>query len=94
MRSTRWAISLGSAPKVSPRELSLSARNAASLASAPASCSFRDRAWASNEPDGTVAFNFPRDRRTARRLRRLGQHLRLVETRLVGLNCVAHCQRI
>ena len=45
------------------------------------------------EADGTAAFNFPRDRRTARRLRRLGQHLRLVETRLVGLNCVAHCQR-
>jgi hypothetical protein len=34
-----------------------------------------------------------RDRTTARRLRRLGQHLRLVETRLVGMNCVAHCQR-
>jgi spermidine synthase len=44
--------------------------------------------------EGTAAFNFPRDRRTARRLRRLGQHLRLVETRLVGLNCVVHCQRI
>jgi spermidine synthase len=46
------------------------------------------------EADGTAAFNFPRDRRTARRLRRLGQHLRLVETRLVGLNCVAHCQKL
>jgi spermidine synthase len=44
--------------------------------------------------DGTAAFNFARDRRTARRLRRLGQHLTLVETRLVGLNCVVHCQRI
>jgi spermidine synthase len=44
--------------------------------------------------EGTAAFNFPRDRRTARRLRRLGQHLRLVETRLVGLNCVVHCQPI
>ena len=45
-------------------------------------------------PEGMAAFNFPRDRRTARRLRRLGQHLRLVETRLVGLNCVVHCQRL
>jgi spermidine synthase len=42
---------------------------------------------------GTAAFNLMRDRTTARRLRRLGQHLRLVETRLVGMNCVAHCQR-
>jgi spermidine synthase len=45
-------------------------------------------------PDGTTAFNFPRDRRTARRLRRLGQHLRLVETRLIGLNCVVHCRKL
>jgi len=45
------------------------------------------------EPGGTAAFNLPRDRRTARRLRRIGQHLRLGETRLVGLNCVVLCQR-
>jgi len=45
-------------------------------------------------PAGTAAFNFPRDRRTARRLRRVGQHLRLVETRLVGLNCLVHCERL
>jgi spermidine synthase len=44
--------------------------------------------------DGTACFNLPRDRRTARRLRRIGQHLRLVETRLIGLNCVVHCQRL
>ena len=45
-------------------------------------------------PRGTAAFNLPRDRRTARRLRRVGQHLRLVETRLVGLNCVVLCERM
>jgi spermidine synthase len=54
---------------------------------------FLRRVSALLEPDGTVAFNLPRDRRTARRLRRLGQHLGLVETRLVGLNCVVHCRR-
>jgi len=43
---------------------------------------------------GTASFNLPRDRRTARRLRRLGQHLGLVETRLVGLNCIVHCARL
>jgi spermidine synthase len=43
---------------------------------------------------GTATFNLMRDRRTARRLRRLGQHLRLTETRLVGMNCVAHCGRL
>jgi spermidine synthase len=43
--------------------------------------------------NGTASFNLMRDRRTARRLRRLGQHLRLTETRLVGMNCVAHCRR-
>jgi spermidine synthase len=42
---------------------------------------------------GTASFNLMRDRRTARRLRRLGQHLRLTETRLVGMNCVVHCRR-
>jgi spermidine synthase len=45
-------------------------------------------------PDGTATFNLARDRRTARRLRRLGQHLQLVETRLVGLNCVVLCERL
>jgi spermidine synthase len=43
---------------------------------------------------GTASFNLMRDRRTARRLRRLGQHLRLTETRLVGMNCVVHCRRL
>jgi spermidine synthase len=42
--------------------------------------------------EGTAAFNLMRDRRTARRLRRIGQHLRITETRLVGLNCVVHCR--
>ena len=43
--------------------------------------------------DGVAAFNLPRDRRTARRIRRLGQHLRLQRTALIGLNCVVHCGR-
>lgn len=43
---------------------------------------------------GTAAFNLPRDRRTARRLRRIGQHLRIRETRLIGLNCVVHCAQL
>lgn len=42
---------------------------------------------------GTASFNLMRDRRTARRLRRIGQYLRIAETRLVGLNCVVHCRR-
>src|SRR5262245_2545879 len=43
---------------------------------------------------GSASFNLMRDRRTARRLRRLGQHLLLTETRLVGMNCVALCRRL
>jgi spermidine synthase len=43
--------------------------------------------------EGTATFNLMRDRRTARRLRRIGQHLRITETRLVGMNCVVHCRR-
>lgn len=40
---------------------------------------------------GTAAFNLPRNQRTARYFRRLGQHLRLEREVLVGLNCVVHC---
>ena len=40
--------------------------------------------------DGTVAFNLPRDRRAARRLRRIGQYFEIVRESLVGLNCVVH----
>lgn len=39
-------------------------------------------------PDGIVAFNLIRDGATGRRLRRIAQYLRIVETRLIGLNCV------
>lgn len=42
-------------------------------------------------PGGLAAFNLARDRRTTRRLRRLGQHLRIVRTTLIGLNCIVHC---
>jgi len=41
---------------------------------------------------GVVTFNLIRDRRTARIIRRVAQHLRLIETRLIGLNCVLHCE--
>ena len=41
--------------------------------------------------DGLVAFNLPRDRRTARRLRRIGQYFGIVRESLIGLNCVVHC---
>ncbi len=41
---------------------------------------------------GMVTFNLIRDRRTARVIRRIAQHLHLVETRLIGLNCVLHCE--
>ena len=41
--------------------------------------------------DGLVAFNLPRDRRTARRLRRIDQYFEIVRESLVGLNCVVHC---
>ncbi|HZQ98151.1 MAG TPA: hypothetical protein VFC93_04955 [Chloroflexota bacterium] len=40
--------------------------------------------------DGTVAFNLPRDRRTARRLRRIEQYFEIVRESLIGLNCVVH----
>jgi spermidine synthase len=53
---------------------------------------FLRRVGALLTPGGYAAFNLPRDRRTARRLRRLGQHLRLAETRLIGLNCVVLCR--
>lgn len=41
--------------------------------------------------DGLVAFNLPRDRRAARRLRRIEQYFEIVRESLVGLNCVVHC---
>jgi spermidine synthase len=44
--------------------------------------------------NGWAVFNLPRDRTTRRRLRRLGQHLQLRGTRLIGLNCVVHCARL
>jgi spermidine synthase len=41
--------------------------------------------------DGLIAFNLPRDRRTARRLRRVEQYFEIVRESLIGLNCVVHC---
>ena len=41
--------------------------------------------------DGLAAFNLPRDRRTARRLRRIEQYFEIVRESLIGLNCVVHC---
>lgn len=41
--------------------------------------------------DGLIAFNLPRDRRAARRLRRIEQYFEIVRESLIGLNCVIHC---
>lgn len=44
-------------------------------------------------PDGYATFNLQRDGATARRIRKIGQYLRVERTALVGMNCVVHARR-
>ena len=44
-------------------------------------------------PNGYATFNLQRDGATARRIRKIGQYLRVERTALVGMNCVVHARR-